>query len=89
MAKGMLRADTFTITPFSKDGEAGRAQRDLAEVVRVMAQGPELERELAAATQRVMDDVTEDNLLAQQRALSAQRDHLIRLAELVQPEEHM
>ncbi|MBB3980994.1 DNA primase [Sphingobium fontiphilum] len=89
MAKGMLRADTFTITPYSKDGDAGRAQRDLAEVVRVMAQGPELERELAAATQRVMDDVTEDNLLAQQRALTAHRDHLIRLAELVQPEEHM
>nr|WP_218036531.1 DNA primase [Sphingobium sp. EM0848] len=87
MAKGMLRADTFTFTPHRMKADSGRVQRDLDEAIRVMAQGPELEMNLAAATRRAMDDVTEANLSAQQQALAAHRDHLTRLAELAQSED--
>ena len=87
MAKGMLRADTFTFTPHRMTADPGRAARDLDEAIRVMAQGPELEMNLAAATRRAMEDVSEANLSAQQQALTAHRNHLARLAELAQSED--
>ena len=87
MAKGMLRADTFTFTPSRMKTDPGRVSRDLDEAIRVIAEGPELEFNLAEATRRVMDDVTEENLAAQQRALADHRHHLARLAELAQSED--
>jgi DNA primase len=87
MAKGMLRADAFTLTPARMTTDPDRVARDLEEAVRVMAQGPELEQNLAVATERVKADVNDENLLAQNRALVAHRDHLDRLSELGQSED--
>ncbi|PZQ94409.1 MAG: DNA primase [Cereibacter sphaeroides] len=87
MAKGMLRADTFSLTASRMTTDPDRVARDLEEAVRVMAQGPELERNLATATERVKADLTEENLLAQNQALAAHRNHLLRLAELGQSED--
>ncbi|MEC3910873.1 DNA primase [Sphingobium sp. CR2-8] len=87
MAKGMLRADAFTLTPARMTTDPDRVARDLEEAVRVMAQGPELEQNLVLATERVKADVSDENLLAQNRALVAHRNHLDRLAELGQSED--
>ncbi|CAM8637330.1 DNA primase [Sphingobium sp. AntQ-1] len=87
MAKGMLRADAFKLTPDRTTTDPDRVARDLEEAVRVMTQGPELERNLAVATERVKADVSEENLLAQNHALVAHRNHLLRLAELGQSED--
>jgi len=87
MAKGMLRADTFTFTPHKSKTDSDRVQRDLDEVIGEIARGPELELNLAEATRRLMEDVNEENLTAQQRALTAHRNHLARIAELAQPED--
>lgn len=87
MAKGMLRADTFTFTPHRSKTDSDRVQRDLDEVIGEIALGPELELNLAEATRRLMEDVNEENLTAQQQALTAHRNHLARIAELAQPED--
>jgi DNA primase len=87
MAKGLLRADTFTFTPHRKEADAGRAHRDLDEAIRVMAQGPELDAALAQATRRFEEDVSESSFAEQQRVFQLKRDHDRRLAELVQSED--
>ncbi|OHC96814.1 MAG: DNA primase [Sphingomonadales bacterium RIFCSPLOWO2_12_FULL_63_15] len=87
MAKGMLRADTFTLTPHKMTADPDRLARDLEEAIRVMAQGPELEAALAEATRRFKSDVSEENLAEQQRLLALKADHDRRLAELAQPED--
>lgn len=87
MAKGLLRADTLTFTPARKEADASRVERDLDEAIRVMTAGPEIEAALANATRRMMDDMTEESLAAQQQALRVKTDHMQRLAELVQPED--
>ena len=87
MAKGMLRADTFTLTPHRMTADPDRLVRDLEEAIRVMAQGPELETALAEATKRFKSDVSEENLAEQQRLLALKADHDRRLAELVQSED--
>ncbi|MDI1294516.1 MAG: DNA primase [bacterium] len=87
MAKGMLRADTFTFTPHRMKADASRVSRDLDEAIRVMAQGPELEAALAEATRRARDDLSEETLSEQQRILHLKMDHDSRLAELTQSED--
>jgi DNA primase len=87
MAKRLLRADTLTFTPSRMMADADRARRDLDEAIRVMAAGPEIEAGLAEATRRVMADMTEDSLAAQQRALRSRAEHLQRLSELAQPQD--
>ncbi|KEQ52468.1 DNA primase [Sphingobium chlorophenolicum] len=87
MAKGMLRADTFTFTPHRSKADSDRVQRDLDEAIRVMAQGPELEAALAEATRRARDDLNEDSFAEQQRVRELKLDHDRRLAELAQSED--
>ncbi|MBA4091865.1 DNA primase [Sphingobium sp. 3R8] len=87
MAKGMLRADTFTLTPHRMATDPDRLARDLEEAIRVMAQGPELETALAEATRRFRNDVSEENLAEQQRLRALKADHDSRLAELAQSED--
>jgi DNA primase len=87
MAKGMLRADTFTFTPHRMKADADRVQRDLEEAIRVMAQGPELEAALAEATRRAKDDLNEDTYAEQRRVHQLKLDHDRRLAELAQSED--
>ncbi|HKY81939.1 MAG TPA: DNA primase [Sphingobium sp.] len=89
MAKGMLRADTFTFTPRRTRTESSRAQRDLEEAIRVMAQGSELETALAQATRRFEDDVSEANFAEQQRIRALKMDHDRRLAELAQSDDEI
>jgi len=86
-AKGLLRADTLTFTPHRNSTDSDRARRDLEEAIRVMAAGPEIEAGLASATRRVMEDMSEESLAAQQRALHAKSDHMRRLSELAQSED--
>ncbi|WP_313808679.1 DNA primase [Sphingobium sp.] len=87
MAKGMLRADTFTFTPNRSKTDSDRVQRDLDEAIRVMAQGPELEAALAEATRRARDDLNEETFAEQQRVRQLKLDHDRRLAELAQSED--
>jgi len=87
MAKGMLRADTFTFTPHRITADPDRVARDLDEAVRVMAQGPELEAALAQATRRFESEVSEENFAEQQRMRALKADHDRRLAELAQSED--
>ncbi len=87
MAKGMLRADTFTFTPHRMTTDPGRAARDLDEAIRVMAQGPELEAALAEATKRARENLTEESFAEQQRVHRLKMDHDRRLAELAQSED--
>ncbi|UXC91605.1 DNA primase [Sphingobium sp. RSMS] len=87
MAKGMLRADTFTFTPHGSKADSDRVRRDLDEAIRVMAQGPELEAALAEATRRARDDLNEDSFAEQQRVRKLKLDHDRRLAELAQSED--
>ncbi|MFX4085906.1 DNA primase [Sphingobium yanoikuyae] len=87
MAKGMLRADTFTFTPHRMTTDPSRVQRDLDEAIRVMAQGPELETALAEATRRFESDFSEENFAEQQRIRALKADHDSRLAELAQSED--
>lgn len=86
-AKGMLRADTFSLTPHRMVADPNRVARDLEEAIRVMAQGPELEAALAEATKRFEKDFSEENFAEQQRIRALKADHERRLAELVQPED--
>ncbi|MBH1998542.1 MAG: DNA primase [Sphingomonadaceae bacterium] len=87
MAKGMLRADTFTLTPHRMTTDPDRLSRDLEEAIRVMAQGTELETALAEATRRFKSDVSEENLAEQQRLRALKAEHDRRLAELAQPQD--
>lgn len=87
MAKGMLRADTFTLTPHRMTSDPDRVSRDLEEAIRVMAQGPELDTALMAATKRLESDFSEANFAEQQRIRTLKADHERRLAELAQPED--
>ena len=87
MAKGMLRADTFTFTPSRMKTDPGRVSRDLEEAIRVMAQGPELETALAEATRRAKEDLNEETFAEQQRIQRLKMDHDQRLAELAQSED--
>jgi len=87
MAKGMLRADTFTFTSRRMNTDTSRVHRDLEEAIRVMAQGPELETALAEATRRFESDFSEVNFAEQQRILALKADHDHRLAELAQSED--
>ena len=87
MAKGMLRADTFTLTPHRMTTDPDRLVRDLEEAIRVMAQGPELEAALAEATRRFETDFSEANFAEQQRIRTLKADHDRRLAELAQSED--
>ncbi|MCI4589985.1 DNA primase [Sphingobium sp. BYY-5] len=87
MAKGMLRADTFTLTPNRMTTDPDRLARDLEEAVRVMAQGPELETALVEATRRFENDFSEENFAEQQRIRALKADHDRRLAELAQSED--
>lgn len=87
MAKGMLRADTFTFTPHRMAADADRVTRDLEEAIRVMAQGPELEMALAEATRRARDDLTDESFAEQQRVHRLKMDHDSRLVELTQSED--
>ena len=87
MAKGMLRADTFTFTPNRMTPDTSRLSRDLEEAIRVMAQGPELEAALAESTRRFESDFSEANFAQQQRIRALKAEHDQRLAELVQPQD--
>lgn len=87
MAKGMLRADAFTLTPDRMAADPDRLARDLEEAIRVMAQGPELEMALEEATLRFKNDVSEENLAEQQRIRMLKADHDRRVAELAQSED--
>lgn len=87
MAKGMLRADTFTLTPSRMTADPDRVSRDLEEAIRVMAQGPELETALEEATRRFESDFSEENFAEQQRIRALKADHDRRLAELAQSED--
>lgn len=87
MAKGLLRADTFSLTPQRMTTDHDRVTRDLEEAIRVMAQGPELDLAMAEATRRLKDDVSEANYAEQQRIRMLKADHDRRLAELAQPED--
>lgn len=87
MAKGMLRADTFTFTPYPTTAGHDRAQRDLEDAIRVMAQGPELEAALAQATKEAAENLTEESYAEQQRVYRMKMDHDRRLAELAQSED--
>ena len=87
MAKGMLRADTFTFTPHRMTTDSDRVRRDLEEAIRVMAQGPELETALAEATRRAREDLNEATFAEQQRVHRLKMDHDRRLAELAQSED--
>lgn len=87
MAKGMLRADTFTFTPHRMKADSDRVLRDLDEAIRVMAQGPELEAALAEATRRASQDLNEETFAEQQRVRQLKLDHDRRLAELAQSED--
>jgi DNA primase len=87
MAKGMLRADTFTFTSHRMNTDRSRVHRDLEEAIRVMAQGPELETALAEATRRARDDLNEETFAEQQRVHQLKMDHDRRLAELAQSED--
>ncbi|BAV64164.1 DNA primase [Sphingobium cloacae] len=87
MAKGMLRADTFTFTPHRVTADPDRVARDLDEAIRVMAQGPELEAALAEATKRAREDLSEETFAEQQRVHRLKMDHDRRLAELAQSED--
>jgi len=87
MAKGMLRADTFTLTPSRMTTDPDRVARDLEEAVRVIAQGPELEAALVEATRRFESDFSEANFAEQQRIRALKADHDRRLAELAQSED--
>ncbi|EQB02328.1 DNA primase [Sphingobium quisquiliarum P25] len=89
MAKGMLRADTFTFTPNRMKTDSSRVSRDLEEAIRVMAQGPELETALAEATRRAREDLNEETFAEQQRIHRLKMDHDQRLAELAQSEDIM
>ncbi|MCP1470714.1 DNA primase [Sphingobium sp. OAS761] len=87
MAKGMLRADTFTLTPKRMTADPDRVARDLEEAIRVMVQGPELEIALAEATRRFEIEFSEANFAEQQRIRALKADHDHRLAELTQPQD--
>ncbi|SEJ59783.1 DNA primase [Sphingobium sp. AP50] len=87
MAKGMLRADAFTLTPDRMTTDPDRLARDLEEAVRVMAQGPELEAALVEATRRFENDFSEENFAEQQRIRVLKADHDRRVAELAQSED--
>lgn len=87
MAKGMLRADTFTFTPHRMTTDTGRVLRDLEEAIRVMAQGPELEAALTEATRRAKEDLNEETFAEQQRVHQLKMDHDSRLAELAQSDD--
>ena len=87
MAKGMLRADTFTLTPNRMTTDPDRVARDLEEAVRVIAQGPELEAALVEATRRFESDFSEANFAEQQRIRALKAEHDRRLAELAQSED--
>lgn len=87
MAKGMLRADTFTFTPNRMIPDASRLSRDLEEAIGVMAQGPELEAALAESTRRFESDFSEANFAQQQRIRALKAEHDQRLAELAQPQD--
>ncbi|MFB0872373.1 MULTISPECIES: DNA primase [unclassified Sphingobium] len=88
-AKGMLRADTFTLTPHRMTADSDRVARDLEEAIRVMAQGPELDMALLEATKRFESDFSEENFAEQQRIRALKADHDRRLAELAQPAENI
>ena len=87
MAKGMLRADAFTLTPDRMATDPDRLSRDLEEAIRVMAQGPELETALVEATKRFESDFSEANFAEQQRIRMLKADHDRRVAELAQSED--
>jgi DNA primase len=87
MAKGMLRADAFTLASDRMAADPDRLARDLEEAVRVMAQGPELETALVEATRRFENDFSEENFAEQQRVRALKADHDRRLAELAQSED--
>src|SRR3546814_3632753 len=55
IARRLLRADALNFTFTRKDADPGRACRDLAEAIRVMVAGPEIENALAEATRRMSE----------------------------------
>ena len=87
MAKGMLRADTFTFTPHRMKADSDRVRRDLEEAIRVITQGPELETALAEATRRAKEDLNEETFAEQHRLQLLKFEHDRRLAELAQSED--
>src|SRR3546814_2541253 len=77
----------FTFT--RKDADPGRACRDLAEAIRVMVAGPEIENALAEATRRMSGTFDEESFAQQQRLRELKAEHDQRLADLMQrSEEH-
>ena len=87
MAKGLLRADALTFTFTRKSADSDRARRDLAEAIRVMVAGPEIDAALANATRMMGEELDDARYLHQQTLRAAQADHLRRIAELMSPED--
>src|SRR3546814_16563792 len=66
IARRLLRADALNFTFTRKDADPGRACRDLAEAIRVMVAGPEIDNALAEATRRMSETFDEESFAKQQ-----------------------
>src|SRR3546814_824924 len=89
IARRLLRADALNFTFTRKDADPGRACRDLAEAIRVMVAGPEIENALAEATRRMSETFDEESFAQQQRLRELKAEHDQRLADLMQPDDVM
>src|SRR3546814_18903473 len=67
IARKLLRAVALNFTFTRKEADPGRACRDLAEAIRVMVAGPEIENALAEATRRMSEKFDEESFAPQQR----------------------
>ena len=86
-AKGLLRADAFNFTFTRKEAEPDRARRELAEAIRVMIAGPEIDAALAEATRMMGETFDEASFAAQQKLRRLKADHGKRLADLMQSDD--
>lgn len=87
VAKGLFRADAFTFTFTRQDGDPVRARRDLAEAMKVMIAGPEIDAELAQATRMMGEMLDEASYAHQQQLRRLKADHERRLADLMQSDD--
>src|SRR3546814_1899698 len=85
-----MRISDWSLDVCSSDlADPGRACRDLAEAIRVMVAGPEIENALAEATRRMSETFDEESFAQQQRLRELKAEHDQRLADLMQPDDVM
>jgi DNA primase len=87
LARDLLRADRLRFSFTRKDADPDRARTDLAEVIQVMVEQPEIEAALSSATERFMRTLDEEDRREQERLRELRDEHARRLANLLQDDE--